>query len=90
MNILSLQDDHKLALDDLGKRYGVDLTKVTTHKHKRSHLHMHTRTQTHTQQRVAEYPLQRCNLCSRLRPAATLVKLDPPQRPHLTLNLIHL
>jgi len=58
---LCLQDDHKLTLEDLGKRYGVDLTRVTTHKHKQSHLHMHRNTHTHTHTR--QYRSQRCNLC---------------------------
>lgn len=49
INLSSLQDDHKISLDDLGKRYGVDLTRVMALSQERRSLtqgHLHTDTTT--------------------------------------------
>ena len=78
--ILSLQDDHKLSIDDLGKRYGLDISRVTTHTH--AYLYRHTYTQAQSICFSIPYGdvISAClywKATFKLRPSVTLVKLDP-------------
>lgn len=95
--LLSLQDDHKISLDDLGKRYGLDLTRVMALSQERRSLtqgHLHTDTTTKRCRAISCINVISACLYWRLtpkaRPSITLVKLHPPRRPQLTWSLAHL
>lgn len=51
VSFFSLQDDHKISLDDLGKRYGMDPARVS-----HDHVHSITHSPTHRCMRTVTHP----------------------------------